>query len=122
VSEKERAMVSLLRGYCGKGGDELALWGTEPDFKYIENPLDKFLRLNSENILVPVVPISKCRKCGFVLKSNWIKCPKCKTPVEEKCLYCGETLEDWMDECPACGKAVVKEVPAETPQEVGYSV
>jgi Flp pilus assembly protein TadD len=125
---KDKLFPELVK-QCRLGpgrGAELVFWGMADDFKHIEAALEDFIGQNDIEIQisykgeipVPVASILKCRKCGFELKPNWIKCPKCKTPVVEETLKCecGEELEDWMDECPACGKAVVRKAPAETQQ------
>jgi tetratricopeptide (TPR) repeat protein len=125
---KDRLFPELV-AECRLGpgrGAELVFRGVEEDFKHIEAAFNDFIGQNAEDIEIQIsykgeipVPVLKCRKCGFELKPNWIKCPKCKTPVAEealKCQHCGEELEDWMDECPACGKPV-KAAPAEQQPE-----
>jgi tetratricopeptide (TPR) repeat protein len=122
---KDRLFPELVEK-CRLGPDrgcELLFWGLEDDFRHIESALKDFSGTSSQDIeitlryegLIPEA-VLKCRKCGHELKPNWIKCPKCKTPVVEerrKCRYCGEELEEWMDECPACGKPVSGTAPGE---------
>jgi tetratricopeptide (TPR) repeat protein len=100
----------------------LAFLGQAEDFAQLEAACMDFVGTHADiDITINhrgdlTAPVLKCRNCGFELKPNWVKCPKCKTPVAVqvlRCQHCGEELEDWMDECPACGKAAGAETAAE---------
>jgi hypothetical protein len=118
VPDWKDRLFSELTKVCRLGpglGGELLFWGMEDDFGHIKNAMEDY-RGSHPDIEITLshkgeIPAAAvCRNCGYELKPHWIKCPKCKTSVEEEALVCGcgEKLEEWMDECPACGKPVSK--------------
>jgi hypothetical protein len=80
--------------------------------EYLEDVEERELEIQAKKLEVTGVA-SRCPKCRFPIREDFIICPNCRTELKTACNSCGKPLDLTWSLCPFCAVEVGSQLAAE---------